>query len=119
MHQHCINVSFCFVLWSHSSFCFLILMLGLSRPDRSATNRPNRPTTTRFRPELKVQSIGGGFPFSKTDTGKSSDGFASPKPEQPEPTGATKKSDQILQKQARSGEISTKSREISTKSGYI
>ena len=45
--------------------------------------------------------------------------FASPKPEQLEPTGATKKSGQILQKQARSGEISTKSREISTKSDYI
>ena len=85
--------------------------LGLSKPDRSPT--------TRFRPEPKVQSVGSGFPFSKTDTGGSSDGFASPKPEQPEPTGATKKSDQILQKQARSGEISTKSREISTRSGYI
>ena len=95
------------------------MSLGLSRPDRSPITRPNRPTTTRFRPEPKVQSVGGGFPFSKTDTGGSSDGFASPKPEQPEPTGATKKSDQILQKQARSGEISTKSREISTRSGYI
>ena len=35
------------------------------------------------------------------------------------PTRATKKSGQILQKQAGSNEISTKSREISTKSGYI
>ena len=37
----------------------------------------------------------------------------------PNPTGATKKSSQILQKQARYGEISTKSREILTRSGYI
>ena len=83
MHQHCINVSFCFVLWSHSSFCFLILVLGLSRPDRSPTTRPNRPTTTRFRPEPKVQSVGGGFPFSKTDTGGSSDGFDLQNPSNP------------------------------------
>ena len=93
--------------------------LGLSRPDRSPTTRPNRPTTTRFRPEPKVQLVGGGFPFSKTDTGGSSGGFASPKSKQPEPTGATKKSGQILQKQARSGEISARSSEISTKSGWI
>ena len=32
-----------------------------------------------------VQSVGGRFPFSSTDTGGSSGGFASPKPEQPEP----------------------------------
>ena len=64
-----------------------------------------------------VQSVGGGFPFSKTDTGESSGGFTSPKPEQPEPDRSYKKIQPNLQKQARSGEISTKSREISTKSG--
>ena len=62
-----------------------VLLLGLSRPDRSPTTRPNRPTTTRFRPKPKVQLVGGGFPFSKTDTDGLSGGFASPKPEQPEP----------------------------------
>ena len=98
---------------------YLIPELGLSRPDQSPTTRPNRPKTTRFRPEPKVQSVDGGFPFSKTNTGGSSGGFASAKPEQPELTGATKKSGQILQKQARFGKISTKAREISTKSGYI
>ena len=56
--------------------------LGLSKPNR--TTRPNCSTTTRFRPEPKVQSVSGGFPFSKTDTGVSSGGFTSPKPEQPE-----------------------------------
>lgn len=56
--------------------------LGLSRPDR--TTRPNRLTITQFRPEPKVQSVGGDFPFSKTDIGVSSGGFTSPKPEQPE-----------------------------------
>ena len=40
-------------------------------------------------------------------------------PSNSNPTGATKKSGQILQKQARSGEISTRSSEISTRSGYI
>ena len=63
----------------------LKVRLGLSRPDRSSTTRPNRPTVTRFRPEPKVQSVGSGFLFSRTDTGGSSGGFASPKPEQPEP----------------------------------
>ena len=58
---------------------------GLSRPDRSPIIRPNRPTPTRFRPESMVQSVGGGFPFSRTDTGGSSGGFASSKSEQPEP----------------------------------
>ena len=59
--------------------------LGLSRPDWSPTTRPNRPTPTRFRPEPKVQSVGSGFSFSRIDTGGSSGGFASPKPEQPQP----------------------------------
>ena len=58
--------------------------LRLSRPDRSPITRSKRPTATRFRPEPKVQSVGGGFPFSRTDTGGSSGRFASPKPEQPE-----------------------------------
>ena len=56
--------------------------LGLSRPDWKT--RPNRPMTTRFRPKPKVQSVGGGFPFLKTDTGVSSGGFTSLKPKQPE-----------------------------------
>ena len=92
---------------------------GLSRPDRSPTTRSNRSTTTRFRPEPKVLLVGDGFPFSKTDTEGSSGGFASPKPVQPEPDRSYKKSGQILKKQARSGEISTKSSKISTRSGYI
>ena len=91
--------------------------LGLSRPNR--TTRPNCPTTTWFRPEPKVQSVGDGFPFSKTDTGVSSGEFTSPKPVQPEPDRSYKKSGQILKKQARSGEISTRSSKISTRSGYI
>ena len=52
--------------------------LGLSKLDQSPTTWPNRPTATRFWPEPKVQSVGGGFPFSRTDTGGSSGGFASP-----------------------------------------
>ena len=40
-------------------------------------------------------------------------------PSNPNPTGAVKKSGQILQKQARSGEISTRFGKISTKSGRI
>ena len=47
--------------------------------------------TTRFRLEPKVQLVGGGFLFSKTDIGGSSGGFASPKPEQPEPDRSYKK----------------------------
>ena len=92
---------------------------GLSRPNRSPTTRSNHSTTTRFQPEPKVLSVGDGFPFSKTDTGGSSGEFASPKPVQPEPDRSYKKSNQILKKQARSDEISTKSTEISTRSGYI
>ena len=52
----------------------------------------DRAVQTRLEPdnqvkllEPKVQSVNGGFPFSKTDTGGSSVGFASPKPEQLEP----------------------------------
>ena len=63
--------------------------LGLSKPNR--TTRPNCSTTTRFRPEPKVQSVGDGFPFSKTDTGVSSGEFTSPKPEQPELNRSYKK----------------------------
>ena len=60
-------------------------LLGLSRPNRSSTTRPNHPMTTRFRPKPKVLSVGDEFPFSKTDTVGSSGGFASPKPDQPKP----------------------------------
>ena len=43
-----------------------------SRPEPDNPAKP--PETTRFRPESKVQLVGGGFPFSKTDTGGSSGG---------------------------------------------
>ena len=38
----------------------------------------------RCQPEPKLQSIGGGFLIPRTDVGRSSDRFASPKPKQPE-----------------------------------
>ena len=66
-------------------------LLGLSRPNRSSTTRPNHPMTTRFRPKPKVLSVGDEFPFSKTDTVGSSGGFASPKPDQPKPDWSYKK----------------------------
>ena len=66
-------------------------LLGLSRPNRSSTTRPNHLMTTRFRPKPKVLSVGDEFPFSKTDTVGSSGGFASPKPDQPKPDWSYKK----------------------------
>ena len=57
------------------------LYLGLSRLDQSLKTRPNRPTSTQFRPKLKVQSVGRGFSFSRTNTSGSSGEFPSPKPE--------------------------------------
>ena len=71
-------------------------LLGLSRPNRSPTTQPNRPTPTRFWPKPKVQSVGNRFPFSRTNTCESSSEFASPKSEQPKPDQShIKKSSQI------------------------
>ena len=76
---------FCFY---HSILCFLSYEQGC--PDSIGARQPGQ-TTTRFRLESKVQSVGGGFLFSKTDIGRSRGGFASPKPEQPEPDRSYKK----------------------------
>ena len=73
------------LLWRVSSSGTWYPHIGLSKPDRNPTTQPNRPTPTRFRLEPKVQSVGSGFLFLRTDTRGLSGGFASPKPEQLEP----------------------------------
>ena len=54
--------------------------IGESRSDQSLKNRPNCLTSTRFRPEPKLQLAGGGYLIPRTDASGLSGGFASPKP---------------------------------------
>ena len=49
--------------------------LGVSRLDPHPPDRPNRPISTRFQPELTLLAVGYGFPRPRPDAGGSSGGF--------------------------------------------
>ena len=95
-------------LWLMKHYFHLVPPLGLSKPDWSPTTQPNRPMPTWFRPKSKVQSVGCEFPFSRIDRRvKWQVCFSKTWATRTRPE-LYKKSSQILQNQARSGEISTR-----------
>ena len=63
----------------------LTILVRLSKPNQSPTTRPKRLTPTRFWPKPKVQSVGSGTPFSRTDIDGLSGEFPFPKREPLEP----------------------------------
>ena len=98
--------------------CLLRAKVVQTRPEPDNPIKPSDADPILARTEGPNRSATGFRSQKPTPVGRVA-GLHLQNPSNPNPTGAVKKSGQILQKQARSGEISTKSSEISTRSSEI
>ena len=79
-------------------FTLFIEDTGVSRPDRDPLDRPTHPISTRVQPKPMLSLNSFRFPRPRPNTGGSSGGFSSPKPEPLDLTKVIYKSGEIMLK---------------------